>query len=71
MMVRAQSWALIMENWNQFWKAFWQAAEQGPRLFFAPLLGAISQTRIEWKRAQRALRQDPGAGSGSAGTGKF
>jgi hypothetical protein len=52
-----------MENWNQFWRDFRQAAAQGPRLFFAPLMGAISQTQIEWRRAERELRQNPDAGA--------
>jgi hypothetical protein len=61
---------ITLENWNQFWRDFWRAAEQGPRLFFAPLLGAISQTRIEWRRAERELRRNSDAGAAAPKPGK-
>jgi hypothetical protein len=52
-----------MRNWNQFWRDFWRAAEQGPKLFFAPMFGAIRHTQIEWRRAERELRQNADAGA--------
>jgi hypothetical protein len=56
---------VYMSDWNAFMREFWKAAAQGPRLYFAPVVGAIRQTRIEWRRAYRELARDSGASSGS------
>lgn len=34
--------------WHEFWHEFWQAARQGPRLYFAPLVGAARAVREEF-----------------------
>jgi hypothetical protein len=34
---------------EEFFREFWKAARQGPRLFFAPLAGAINGVRVQWK----------------------
>lgn len=38
---------------RRFFAEFWSAVRQGPRLYFAPLIGAI-------KGVQDALRESPG-----------
>ncbi|WP_191624719.1 hypothetical protein [Pseudomonas fluorescens] len=42
---------------NTFGSEFVIAAKQAPRLFFAPLIGAISAVRNEFQRVQRSARR--------------
>jgi len=66
------TWSLNMLIWKEFMKEFRRAAAFGPRLYFAPLVGAYRHTRREWRRAQRELSRpespyDAGAGSSRKG----
>jgi len=40
-------------NMKAFFKEFMSAARQAPRLYFAPLFGAMNQVRAELKRLDR------------------
>jgi hypothetical protein len=49
-----------MKTTSTFWKDLKQevmtAAAESPRLFFAPLVGAVRSARVEWNRSiQRNL----------------
>jgi hypothetical protein len=41
-----------------FGSEFVSAAKQAPRLYFAPLLGAINAVRSEFQRVQRGARRN-------------
>ena len=43
---------------NTFGSEFVIAAKQAPRLFFAPLVGAINAVKIEFQRVQRGARRN-------------
>ena len=42
---------------GEFFREFWKAVHQGPRLFFAPLVGAIHGVRDQW-RVMEKLNDD-------------
>ena len=54
-----------MRMWNEFMKEFLKAADFGPKIYFAPLVGAYRHTRREWRRAYRELSGDSVTGSGA------
>ncbi|MBI6557255.1 hypothetical protein PVE_P0219 (plasmid) [Pseudomonas veronii 1YdBTEX2] len=45
-------------NDSTFGSEFVTAAKQAPRLFFAPLLGAISAVKSEFQRIQHGARRN-------------
>jgi hypothetical protein len=43
---------------NAFMREFTKAAYESPRLFFAPIVGAVSAVRMEMKRLSEARTHD-------------
>lgn len=37
---------------------FWRAAKEAPRVYFAPVIGAIREVRAEWRRSQPGAKRD-------------
>jgi predicted RNase H-like HicB family nuclease len=56
------SGATVKTLWNEVWEEVVRAARQAPRLYFAPLVGAIRHTRLVLQQIERENAQAQSAG---------